>query len=145
VRDAEHASRVREVLGQWGPPVPPEAGEATPVDFGRQCEAMLAVACADALAELEPDATMPTRAFSGRLGRSITTEYARAAAAPDSPPPAPYPVQRGLTAPMRDAAARAGDAQRMQTLSRAGRGAGPPEPAGDIVLSLWQDAQALLP
>jgi hypothetical protein len=114
VREAEHASRVREFLGQWGPPVPPEAGDATPVDFGRQCEAMLAAAWADALAELEPDARMPTRAFSGRLGRSIATEYARAAAASDSPPPAPYPVQRGLTAPMRDAAARAGNVQRMQ-------------------------------
>src|SRR5215211_4773271 len=43
-RDAEHERRVREFLGQWGPPVPPEAGDAVPLDFDAQCEAMLAAA-----------------------------------------------------------------------------------------------------
>lgn len=44
VRDPEHEERVREFLGQWGPPVPPEAGNTVPLDFDRQCEAMLAAA-----------------------------------------------------------------------------------------------------
>src|SRR5436305_6916972 len=44
VRDREHEARVREFLGQWGPPVPPEAGDARPVDFDRQCEGLLTAA-----------------------------------------------------------------------------------------------------
>src|ERR1700730_15786402 len=43
-RDAEHERRGREVLGEWGPAVPPEAGDATPLDFDAQCAALLAAA-----------------------------------------------------------------------------------------------------
>src|ERR1051326_3918964 len=42
VRDVEHEKRVRDFLGQWGPPVPPEAGDAKPLDFAMQCDALLA-------------------------------------------------------------------------------------------------------
>src|SRR4029077_8084550 len=41
-RDEGHERRVREFLGQWGPPVPPEAGDAAPLDFDAQCAALLA-------------------------------------------------------------------------------------------------------
>jgi nitronate monooxygenase len=273
VRDPYHERRVREFLGQWGPPVLPEAGDAAPLEFDKQCEAMLAAAprvvssimglfpekivaelkvrgiawfaCAttlaearaaeaagadaivaqgfeagghrgsfeadaaerqsvglfallprlaekisvpiiatggigdargvaaalilgasavqigtgflrspeaqvhpaqaDALEELEPEATMPARVFSGRLGRTMITDYVRAATALDSPRPAPYPVQRGLTAPMREAATRAGDVQRMQAWAGQAAALARPEPAGEIVRRLWDEAQAFLP
>ena len=108
-------------------------------------EAKTNPAWADALADLEPEATMPTRAFSGRLGRGIATDYVRAAAVSDAPAPAPYPVQRGLTTPMREAAARAGDVQRMQAWAGQAAALARPEPAADLVRRIWGEAQALLP
>jgi hypothetical protein len=40
-RDAAHEARVRAFLSQWGPEVPWDAGDASPLDFDSQCEAML--------------------------------------------------------------------------------------------------------
>ena len=101
-------------------------------------------AWANALADLEPEATIPTRAFSGRLGRAVATDYARAAAGPAAPPPASYPVQRGLTAPMRQAAAKAGDVQRMQAWAGQSAALARAEPAGEMVARVWAEGRALL-
>ena len=272
IRNPEHEARVREFLAGWGPPVPPKAGDATPLDFAAQCEALLAAAppivssvmglyppafvarlkergivwfanvstiaeaqaaeaagadvivaqgmeagghrgcfdaaqaerelvglfalvpaivdavrlpvvatggiadargvaaaltlgasaaqvgtgflrCpeaklhpawADAIGRTTPEQTMLTRAFSGRAGRSIATDYVRAAAAPDVPAPAPYPVQRGLTAAMRAAGQKAGDLHRMQVWSGQSGTLARAEPAATVVRDLWDGARALL-
>lgn len=112
--------------------------------FLRAPEAQLHAAWAEALARAAPEDTTVTRAFSGRAGRSLATGYVRAAASPEAPAPAPYPVQRGLTAPMRAAAAREGDLERMQAWAGQSAALARAEPAGDIVRRLWNDARALL-
>ncbi|TMQ13558.1 MAG: nitronate monooxygenase [Deltaproteobacteria bacterium] len=272
VRDAAHEAEVRRFLAQWGPEVPPEAGDARPPDFAAQCEALLEAAppimssvmglyppdvvsrikakgitwfanvstvaearaaeaagadvvvaqgmeagghrgcfdaaraeremvglfalvpavvdavripvvatggiadgrgaaaalllgasavqigtgflrCpeaktnrawADALAATPPERTMVSRVFSGRPGRSMATAYARAATAPGAPVPAPYPVQRALTAAMREAAGKAGDIAGMQAWAGQSAAMARAEPAAEVVRRVWQDALALL-
>jgi nitronate monooxygenase len=112
--------------------------------FLRCPEAKTAPAWADALANTRPEDTLISRAFSGRAGRSIATAYALAAIAPDAPPPAPYPVQRGLTAAMRETATKEGDVQRMQAWAGQSAALARAEPAGDVVERLWEEARRLL-
>jgi nitronate monooxygenase len=112
--------------------------------FLRAPEAGIAQAWADALAGAAPEDTIATRAFSGRLGRALATDYARAAAAPDAPEPAPYPVQRGLTAAMREAATKANDLSRMQAWAGQSARLARAAPAGEIVRDVWAEAVALL-
>jgi len=112
--------------------------------FLRTPEAKLPAPWSDALARTQPEQTILTRAFSGRAGRGIATDYARAAAAPDAPAPAPYPVQRALTQAMRDAAVKTHDIQRMQAWAGQSAHLARAKPAGDLVAELWNEARALL-
>ena len=271
-RDREHEARVREFLGGWGPPVPPEAADAAPLDFAAQCEAILeagppivssimglfpadfvdrmkrrgvvwfatvttvaeaqaaaaagadvvvaqgaeagghrgcfdvaqaergqvglfallpavvdavrvpvvatggiadarGVAAAlvlgasaaqigtgflrcpeagihpvwaDAIGRTLPEDTMVGRAFSGRAGRSVATNYVHAATAPDAPVPAPYPVQRALTAGMRAAGQTAGDLHRMQAWAGQSAALASAKPAAEVVRQLWEETRTLL-
>jgi nitronate monooxygenase len=110
----------------------------------RTPEAKLNPAWADALARTAPEDTMVSRVFSGRPGRSIATDYVRAATAADAPPPAPYPIQRGLTAAMRNEASKAGDANRMQVWAGQSARLARAEPAGQVLRDIWNGARDLL-
>jgi nitronate monooxygenase len=112
--------------------------------FLRCPEAKLHPAWADALAETLPEQTVLTRAFSGRPGRSIATEYAKASLAPDAPVPAPYPVQRGLTNSMRLDAQKTGDVQRMQAWAGQSARLARNESASVVAERVWNEAQWLL-
>jgi nitronate monooxygenase len=113
--------------------------------FLRCPEAKLPSAWADALARTPPEGTMVSRAFSGRAGRSIATDYVRAATAPGAPTPAPYPVQRGLTTGLRELGQKTGDIRRMQAWAGQSAALACAEPAMALAARLWQEAQTLLP
>ncbi len=110
----------------------------------RTPEAGIVPAWAEALGRATPEGTRLTRAFSGRWGRALATGYVQAAAAPGVPAPAPYPVQRALTAPMRKAAEAAGDLQHLQAWAGQAAGLGAAVPAAALVQGLWQGARELL-
>jgi len=105
--------------------------------FLRCPEAHIPTSWADALDTARPEETLVTRAFSGRPGRSIATAYARAATASGAPIPAPYPIQRGLTRAMRDAAKSANDIDRMQAWAGQSARLAQARRAGDVVSELW--------
>ena len=104
--------------------------------FLRSPEAKIHPAWADALATAAPEDTVVSRVFSGRAGRNLMTNYVRAVTAADAPAPAPYPVQRGLTAAMRTEAQKSGDIHRMQAWAGQSARLGVAEAAADMVRHL---------
>jgi len=108
----------------------------------RAPEAQTHPAWADALSAAMPEDTTPTRAYSGRLGRSLRNAYTDAASA--GPPPAPYPVQGALSGGMRKEAKKLGQIDRMQAWAGQSAALAQAEPAADLVSDLWDSARAIL-
>jgi nitronate monooxygenase len=113
--------------------------------FLRCPEAGTHPAWAGALRDLEPENTMLTRALTGRLARAVATDFVKAMGEPDAPRPLPYPVQRGLTAAMKESGAAAGDHHRMQLWAGQSAGLARAMPAGDLVSQLWRETVELIP
>ncbi len=112
--------------------------------FLRATESGIPSAWADAIAQTLPEDTVATRAFSGRLGRAIKSRYVDAASAEGAPLPAPYPVQRGLTQTMRQAANSRNNIDAMQAWAGQSARLAKAMPAAAIIDELWDEAQSLL-
>ena len=110
----------------------------------RSPEAGVSPAWAAALAESSPENTALTRAFSGRAGRAIRNAYVAATQKPTAPAPAPYPVQRALTGPMRNAASKAANIDSLQAWAGQSAHLSQAKPAAQIVEEMWQGACDLL-
>lgn len=112
--------------------------------FLRSPEANVPKAWSDAIGEAEPEDTLVSHAFSGRLGRSLRTRYSIAATASEAPKPAPYPIQRNLTKAMREDAVNSNDLDGMQAWAGQSGKLTKEMPAEERVIKLWNGAQKLL-
>ncbi len=113
--------------------------------FLRSPQAALPSTWSDAIGLATPSQTILTRAFTGRWGRSIATEYAKAAESVDAPEPLPYPIQRQLTANMTAQSRRNNNLAGMQAWSGQSGYLAASIPAGELINQIWDGARQLLP
>ncbi|UUN25272.1 nitronate monooxygenase family protein [Streptomyces sp. FIT100] len=95
-----------------------------------------------ALNGLAPDATMTTRAYTGRLARAAPTPYLKAWTEPGAANPAPFPDQLSLVNEWRQGQASGVD----RAAHWAGQSAAlaAERPAGQVVADMWREACELL-
>ncbi|HYM30539.1 MAG TPA: nitronate monooxygenase [Candidatus Cybelea sp.] len=95
------------------------------------------------LAQARDDGTRLTRAFTGRPARSLTNRFVREMSAYQSSFPA-MPVQGALTADIRQAAIKAGDAEFMTLWSGQGASLGREMPASELIATLASETERVL-
>jgi nitronate monooxygenase len=110
--------------------------------FLRTPEAAVDKGWSDSLKNLAPDSTALTRAYSGRLGRAVSTAYVQAWTQPETPAPAPYPHQRRLVARWRRGTADGVD--RVNQWAGQSAALATTEPAAAVVTRMWRDGSAIL-
>jgi nitronate monooxygenase len=93
------------------------------------------------LARGDDDGTVLTRAFSGKLARGIANRFTEAMA---SAPLLPFPLQNGLTADLRQAAARAGRSDLMSLWAGQGRPLATSRAASALVRDLVAETRAAI-
>ncbi|AKJ32175.1 NAD(P)H-dependent flavin oxidoreductase [Caldimonas brevitalea] len=101
-------------------------------------ECPIAPAYRDALRSAHESDTVLTRAFSGRWARGIANRFTRDMAAAPLPP---FPIPNALTRPLRQAAARSGQAQFMSLWAGQAVTLARPMPAAQLVAALAQGWQ----
>ena len=110
----------------------------------RCLESDIPSAWADGIASARPHNTTLTRAFTGRLGRSLKTTYTNITSVKNAPIPAPYPFQRELTTKITGAARKANDLEYMQAWAGQSGFLAQNLPAGELTKNLWHETKILL-
>jgi len=110
----------------------------------RAPEAGIAPAWAEGIGRARPEDTTVTRAFSGRPGRALRTDYLAATERPDAPDPLPYPLQRSATGPMRARGTQENDLSVIQSWAGQSGSLARAMPAAEIVQAIWAEAQSTL-
>ena len=110
----------------------------------RSPEAGINPVWAEAIGRAQPEDTVGTRAYTGRLARGLRNDYIVAAQGEGAPKIAPYPIQRGLVKGLKGEADREGDIGRMQAWAGQSARLAKARPAGEIVEEMWEEARALL-
>lgn len=98
---------------------------------------------AAALDGLGPEATITTRAYTGRLARSAPTAYSVAWTETGAPRPAPYPDQAQLVGEWRAGGSNVVDPESYWAGQSAALATA--DPAGGVVARMWREASDLLP
>lgn len=110
----------------------------------RAPEAGIASAWAEGIGRARPEDTTVTRAFSGRPGRALRTDYLAATERPDAPDPLPYPLQRSATGPLRARGTQENDLSVIQAWAGQSAFLARAMPATEIVQALWTEARIAL-
>jgi nitronate monooxygenase len=93
---------------------------------------------------LAPNATIATRAYTGRLARAARTPYLTAWTEPQAPRPAPYPDQLRLVGKWRHGAPGHSEVDRENFWAGQSAALATELPAGQVVARMWHDACDML-
>ena len=107
----------------------------------RTPEADVPTAWADALKNTLPEHTVITKAYTGKPGRAIRNQFTDAAGNSLNPAPAPFPIQRALTAKMRSKAVEENNIATMQAWAGQAASLAKKFDAGELIQTIWAEVE----
>ena len=110
----------------------------------RTKEADVPSAWADALKNTLPEDTVISKAFTGKPGRAIRNQFTVAAGNSLNPAPAPFPIQRALTAKMRSKAVTENNIEIMQAWAGQAASLAKESDAGGLIQNMWAEVEEKL-
>ena len=107
----------------------------------RTYEADVPTAWADALKNTLPEDTVISKAFTGKPGRAIRNQFTDSAGNSLNPAPAPFPIQRSLTAKMRSKAVVDNNIDIMQAWAGQAASLAKKFDAGELIQNIWAEVE----